>query len=85
MRLVCALGTSDSKLDPNVAETAIVLEQSFIFFLFHFIGSLITRKWIITSNSCECMGVIGDALQLDAVHKKPYFFFYYKSKSISVL
>ena len=30
------------------------------------------------------MGVIGDALQLDAVHKKLYFFFYYKSHEIHI-
>ena len=27
-----------------------------------------------TSNSCECMGVNGEALQLHSVYKKPYFF-----------
>ena len=26
-----------------------------------------------TSNSCECMGVNGEALQLHTVYKKPYF------------
>ena len=32
-----------------------------------------------TSNSCKCMGVNEEALQLHAVHKKLYFF-YYKSR-----
>ena len=45
-----------------------------------------------TSNSRECMGVNGEALQLHAVHKKPYFFYckshenpyqYYKSRENS--
>ena len=27
------------------------------------------------SNSHKCMGVNGEALQLHAVYKKPYFFF----------
>ena len=31
-----------------------------------------------TSNSCECMGVNGEALQLHIVYKKPYL--YYKSR-----
>ena len=31
-----------------------------------------------TSNSRECMGVNGEALQLHAVYKKPYLL-YYKS------
>ena len=38
-----------------------------------------------TSNSCECMGVNGEALQLHAVYKKPYFLLQVTRESVSVL
>ena len=38
-----------------------------------------------TSNSPECMGVNGEALQLRAVYKKPYFVLQVTQESISVL
>ena len=34
------------------------------------------------SNTCECMGVNGEPLQLHAVHKKPYFFYYMSHKNL---
>ena len=36
-----------------------------------------------TSNSRECMGVNGEALQLHAVYKKPYFLMQVMRESIS--
>ena len=38
-----------------------------------------------TSNSRECMGVNGEALQLHAVYKKPYFLLEVTRESVSVL
>ena len=38
-----------------------------------------------TSNSCECMGVNGEALQLHAVYKKLYFLLQLTRESVSVL
>ena len=38
-----------------------------------------------TSNSRECMGVNGEALQLHAVYKKPYFVMQITRESVSVL
>ena len=38
-----------------------------------------------TSNSRECMGVNGEALQLHAVYKKPYFLLQVTQQSVSVL
>ena len=38
-----------------------------------------------TSNSRECMGVNGEALQLHAVYKKPYFLLQVTRESVSVL
>ena len=38
-----------------------------------------------TSNSRECMGVNGQALQLRAVYKKPYFLLQVMRESVSVL
>ena len=38
-----------------------------------------------TSNSCECMGVNGEALKLHAVYKKPYFLLQITRESVSVL
>ena len=38
-----------------------------------------------TSNSHECMGVNGEALQLNAVYKKPYFLLQVTRESVSVL
>ena len=38
-----------------------------------------------TSNSCECMGVNGEALQLHAVYKKSYFLLQVTRESVSVL
>ena len=37
------------------------------------------------SNSRECMGVNGEALQLHEVYKKPYFLLQVMRESISVL
>ena len=34
------------------------------------------------SNTCECMGVNGEPLQLHVVHKKPYFFYYMSHKNL---
>ena len=36
-----------------------------------------------TSNSCECMGVNGEALQLHVVYKKPYFLLQVTRESVS--
>ena len=38
-----------------------------------------------TSNPRECMGVNGEALQLHAVYKKPYFLLQVTRESVSVL
>ena len=38
-----------------------------------------------TSNSRECMGVNGEALQLHAVYIKPYFLLQVTRESVSVL
>ena len=38
-----------------------------------------------TSNSCECMGVNGEALQLHAVYREPYFLLQVTRESVSVL
>ena len=38
-----------------------------------------------TSNSRKCMGVNGEALQLHAVYKKPYFLLQVTRESVSVL
>ena len=38
-----------------------------------------------TSNSCKCMGVNGEALQLHAVYREPYFLLQVTRESISVL
>ena len=38
-----------------------------------------------TSNSHECMGVNGEALQLHAVYKKPYFLLQVTRESVSAL
>ena len=38
-----------------------------------------------TSNSRECMGVNGEALQLHGVYKKPYFLLQVTQESVSVL
>ena len=37
------------------------------------------------SNSRKCMGVNGEALQLHAVYKKPYFLLQITQESVSVL
>ena len=37
-----------------------------------------------TSNSCKCMGVNGESLQLQAVYKKRYFLLQVTRESISV-
>ena len=37
------------------------------------------------SNSRECMGVNGKALQLHSVHKKPYFLLQVMQEFVSVL
>ena len=37
------------------------------------------------SNSRECMGVNGEALQLHTVYKKPYFLLQVKREFVSVL
>ena len=34
------------------------------------------------SNTCKCMGVNGEPLQLHAVYKKPYFFYYISHKNL---
>jgi len=42
-------------------------------------------KFYHTSNSHECTGVNGEALQLHAVYKKPYFSLQVTRESVSVL
>ena len=43
------------------------------------------KPYYHTSNSRECMGVNGEALQLHAVYKKPYFLLQVTQESVSVL
>ena len=36
------------------------------------------------SNTCECMGINGEPLQLHAVNKNPYFFYYISYQVLQV-
>ena len=45
--------------------------------------SRISNIIICTSNSRKCMGVNGEALQLHAVYKKPYFSLQVTQESVS--